>query len=317
MSFHEVRFPEDISYGSTGGPGYRTVIIETTSGAEQRVSRWQDARNVYRVRYAKKTQQQMMALLSFYRARRGALHGFRFKDHRDYSTAADGVGTPSSNDQSLGTGDGSTLTFQLRKGYTSGGITVWRNLTKIVANTIKVRVGGTELSTGWSVNLNTGIITFSVAPADTVVVKAGCEFDVPVRFSKDVDTLLEMAFESYDDNSTDGLELVEIKNTTPYPADVVTGGSEETCLLGSYTLGANAARVQVLQPSTSGISVFLPDMAKIPPGGPVFWIVNTSPDYSLTLKDADGGTVATLSPGRAVEVLLTISSTGSRVWYIL
>jgi len=32
MGFHEVRFPDDISYGSDGGPGYNTNIIEMDSG---------------------------------------------------------------------------------------------------------------------------------------------------------------------------------------------------------------------------------------------------------------------------------------------
>ncbi len=38
MSFHDVRFPTDISYGSSGGPGFSTAIIEVDSGAEERIS---------------------------------------------------------------------------------------------------------------------------------------------------------------------------------------------------------------------------------------------------------------------------------------
>ena len=34
MSFSEVRFPDDISYGSSGGPTFSTDIVENHSGYE-------------------------------------------------------------------------------------------------------------------------------------------------------------------------------------------------------------------------------------------------------------------------------------------
>lgn len=33
MTFTETRFPDDISYGSGGGPGYSTSIVVTEGGA--------------------------------------------------------------------------------------------------------------------------------------------------------------------------------------------------------------------------------------------------------------------------------------------
>jgi uncharacterized protein (TIGR02217 family) len=42
--FHEVQFPPDISYGASGGPGYRTTVITTVSGHERRNSNWTAAR---------------------------------------------------------------------------------------------------------------------------------------------------------------------------------------------------------------------------------------------------------------------------------
>ncbi|RYE16938.1 MAG: TIGR02217 family protein, partial [Sphingobacteriaceae bacterium] len=49
QSFKEIRFPEDISYGSSGGPGYSTDIITVNSGAEQRNINWNQARSKYNV----------------------------------------------------------------------------------------------------------------------------------------------------------------------------------------------------------------------------------------------------------------------------
>jgi hypothetical protein len=44
VQFSEERFPEDISYGSSGGPGFSTDIVVTQGGFEQRNINWQVAR---------------------------------------------------------------------------------------------------------------------------------------------------------------------------------------------------------------------------------------------------------------------------------
>jgi uncharacterized protein (TIGR02217 family) len=41
MSFEEIQFPTDISYGATGGPIFLTDVVATVSGHEQRNSKWQ------------------------------------------------------------------------------------------------------------------------------------------------------------------------------------------------------------------------------------------------------------------------------------
>jgi uncharacterized protein (TIGR02217 family) len=47
MSFVEVQFPSDISYGATGGPMFLTDVVATVSGHEQRNSKWSQARARY------------------------------------------------------------------------------------------------------------------------------------------------------------------------------------------------------------------------------------------------------------------------------
>ena len=42
--FHEVRFPDSISKGSSGGPRRRTDIVTLRSGYEERNSVWSDSR---------------------------------------------------------------------------------------------------------------------------------------------------------------------------------------------------------------------------------------------------------------------------------
>jgi uncharacterized protein (TIGR02217 family) len=48
---------------------------------------------------------------------------------------------------------------------------------------VRVAVAGVELTTGFSVDATTGLVTFASAP--TGALTAGFEFDTPVRFDTD------------------------------------------------------------------------------------------------------------------------------------
>ena len=39
-SFHEVRFPDNIAYGATGGPEFATTVVATGAGHEKRNVNW-------------------------------------------------------------------------------------------------------------------------------------------------------------------------------------------------------------------------------------------------------------------------------------
>ncbi len=198
MAFAEVQFPPDIAYGSSGGPEYSTDIVVTHGGHEQRNSNWADARARYNVAHGVKTQAQLDALIAFFRARKGRAHGFRFKDWTDYSATA----------QSLGTGDGSNVSFQLVKSYNSGAVTETRTITKPVAGTVSVYLDSVLQSSGVSVDTTTGIVTFAAAPASGVAVTADFEFDTPVRFDTD---RLSASLDDYGVRSWQDISLVEVR----------------------------------------------------------------------------------------------------------
>ena len=42
--FHEIRFPDKIAYGATGGPEFATTVVVTGAGHEQRNVNWAEAR---------------------------------------------------------------------------------------------------------------------------------------------------------------------------------------------------------------------------------------------------------------------------------
>ena len=186
MAFHEVRFPDNIARGARGGPERRTQIVELASGDEERNASWANSRRRYDVAYGIRRADDLAAVVAFFEARNGRLHGFRFKDWADYKSGLPSQ-APGPPDQVIGEGDGSTTVFQLVKRYASGGQSWTRAIAKPVAGSVRVALDGTEQASGWNVDPTTGIVTFDTAPASGVAISAGFDFDVPVRF--DTDTL--------------------------------------------------------------------------------------------------------------------------------
>ena len=207
MAFHEVRFPDNISRGARGGPERRTQVVELASGDEERNASWANSRRRYDVAYGIRRADDLAAVVAFFEARNGRLHGFRYKDWADYKSCLPSQAV-APTDQQIGTGTGSLQTFQLSKRYTSGAQTWVRTITKPVPGTVRVALGMVEQLSGWTLDTATGVITFTTAPANGVIVRAGFEFDVPVRF--DSDTLdVTLDFERL--GSITSIPLLEIR----------------------------------------------------------------------------------------------------------
>ena len=185
MAFDEIELPLRVGFGSKGGPNFSTEIIVIDSGYERRNQNWAQARRVYDARSGVRSASDAAALLNFFHARAGRARGFRLKDWSDYSSAADNLTAPNFADQIIGTGDGAAVTFPLIKNYSSGGITHTRLIAKPVSGSVVIGVNGAQLLSGWSVDVTTGHVTFSSAPASGQIITAGFLFDVPVRFDTD------------------------------------------------------------------------------------------------------------------------------------
>lgn len=199
MAFAEVRFPTDIAFGSTGGPEYSTDIVMLQSGHEQRNINWAESRARYNVAHGVKTKPQLDTLIAFFRARKGRADGFRFKDWTDYH--ADG--------EAIGTGDGVTTVFQLKKSYSSGSVVETRTIHKPVAGTIVIYIDGVlQNESTYTADTTNGQVIFNVAPALDAVITADFEFDVPVRFDTD---RLSATLDTYGSHSWHDIPLVEIR----------------------------------------------------------------------------------------------------------
>lgn len=209
MAFHEIRFPDDISRGSSGGPERRTEIVTLRSGFEQRNSIWQHSRRKYDAGLGIRDIDDLYDVLEFFEGRMGRLHAFRWKDWSDYKSCTPGNAT-TNLDETIGTGTGALTTFQLVKRYVSGSQTYTRTITKPVQGTVKIAKAGVAQTEGshYTVDYATGIVTFTAAPGSGQAITAGFEFDVPVRFESD---FLSITVDAFEAGSVPSIEVVEVR----------------------------------------------------------------------------------------------------------
>ncbi len=209
MAFHEVRFPANLSFGSVGGPERRTDIVTLASGFEERNTPWAHSRRHYDAGVGLRSLDDVERLIAFFEARGGQLHGFRWKDWADYKSCPSSK-SPDYEDQMIGTGDGVTTQFQLAKTYVSGAQSYTRPIVKPVSGTVLVGLQGDHQaeSVHFSVNFETGVISFVDAPPMGARVTAGFEFDVPVRFDTD---RIQVSVQSFQAGDLPQVPVVEVR----------------------------------------------------------------------------------------------------------
>lgn len=193
------RFPDDISYGSSGGPNFKTWVFEGHSGKEQRGIGWATSKARYDVSHAIKDKADMDTLRAWFYAMKGRAYGFRFKDWGDYELT---------NEQ-IAAGDGVTTVFSIIKTYTIGANSYVRRIFKPIASGLVVKVNGVTqtLTTHYTLNSTTGKITFVSPPTSTHPITVTCEFDVPVRFDTDA---FAATHEGFQMESWSSIGLVEL-----------------------------------------------------------------------------------------------------------
>jgi len=177
MSFHDVQFPPEISYGATGGPQFQTIIAVASRskrewrdiGDEEGTIRWNVAPGCT-------NEIKLKALIAFMRNRYGNAYSFRFKDWTDYQM----------DRMQIALGDGLSVDYQIVKTYDDGAYSVARDIRKPIGETVSVWIDNVLIDVAdYTVNTNTGMVTFNAAPGNTLAIEVACEFDIPVRFEKD------------------------------------------------------------------------------------------------------------------------------------
>lgn len=183
MEFHDIRFPTNLSFGSLGGPERLTDIVTLVNGFEERNTPWEHSRRRYDAGIGMRSLDDVDAMIAFFEARRGQLHGFRWKDWSDFKSCRPSL-LVTHLDQQIGVGDGIGKEFHLIKRYSSGSESYHRKIVKPVVGTVKIGIATDPQLEGQAflVDFNTGVVTFTDAPDIGAAITAGYEFDVPVRF---------------------------------------------------------------------------------------------------------------------------------------
>jgi uncharacterized protein (TIGR02217 family) len=184
MTIPAYRLPEWIEKGSSFGPAFRNVIQEAISGNEQRFAQWTKCRLTGDLSYGLQNSSDPLgdfrAILSLWRGHFGSLYPFRFKDWGDYIAT----------NEVFGTGDGSRTAFQLTKTYdpqaillgTQGSFFYVRNIT-LPTSITEIKIDNV-VTTAYTIS-DSGLVTFTTAPASGKQIVWSGEFDVPVRFDSD------------------------------------------------------------------------------------------------------------------------------------
>ncbi|WP_417468902.1 TIGR02217 family protein [Maricaulis sp.] len=203
--FHDIRFPFAVAIGAVGGPQRRTEIVTLISGREERNSPWADSLRRWDAGPGVKSLDDLNTLIAFFEARRGRLHGFRFRDPIDNRSCAPSA-APAMLDQLIGTGDGVATEFQLVKTYASGAESWTRTIAKPVEDTVVVAVDGVGAAV--TIDHTTGQVSFAAPPAEGAAITAGFAFDCAVRFDTDQ---LDIALDAVGAGEAPSVPLVELK----------------------------------------------------------------------------------------------------------
>jgi len=316
MSFHDVVLPAGIQYGSASGAGFATVLQETASGHEVAIARQSQGRHRLRLIKALQTSAEAAALKSFGLERRGSAHSFKVTDVKDFTTASDGQSAHDGGDAIIGTGNGVKAgPYQLIKKYGSVNPYI-RTITLPVAGTVLVKLDSIS-TTAFSVN-GAGEITFDTPPANGVVITAGCQFYVPVRFGLSFDQWAQLQADAFDVWSMPDLDvfekLDEVENPERRQPD---GGKDYGAVSASVRVAFNDGCFHHLNPSTA-ISLLLPPSSRCPGGHEVFMIsVASGAAGSVQVRDDVGTAIGSaITAGQVRSVNLAINASGGATWVL-
>lgn len=324
MSFYEISFPVNPSYGSGGGPGFNNAVIDVDSGQDSVVSRRSTSRRIYDASFQIRTLADVTAVLAFYQRVGGVANGFRYKDLADYTSTAlgrlwgdDSPPAIAATDQVLGVGNGVKTQFQLVKTYGTTTPQHVRNITKPIVGTVVVALDGVPQASGWSIDTTTGTITFTVAPAAGVVVSAGFEYEVPVRFSVEVDEVLEGVIDSFGTAEIPRIPMREILGSITHNENRLWGGATFVTVNADFDLSLLKAQLWTLDPQAGTYTARLPAKATMPLGPDLFTLHNANGSNAIAIDDSDTTTtVHTLAAGTTQHVSLRVDGSGNRVWEV-
>ncbi len=334
MGFHDILFPKLLSYGTRGGAGYKTMVVESDSGPTVRATSWRPGSSRVLMDVAKTVQSRddLSLLIDFYRTVHGSAYGFRFLDALDWSTNRQKhIGLPRFHPDDRfptnpPTGDGSNKLFRLEKHYPDdwGGV-FRRRITRptrptddaqnrylaVFANGVPIYFNGTNFGFQTAVEYDTGKLIIDPAPGNGVSIEAAFAFHVPARFGLEVDRRLDAAWREGDNFELGSIPIVEITEDRHTGAEkLLYGGHDDIDLAANpFVLPMFHAQYMRLTNGFSGQAVVMPDptvfyaTAATTPTGHLGFVLENATSFTITVTQPSGFfTIMTLPPNWTTEL---------------
>lgn len=174
------------------GPRWNTTILATAGGDERANQNWENPLWSFTLPEAARHQPDFEDIMHFWLGMGGPFHTFPWRNPLDFASTGlprpNVAPTVSHTDQVLGTGDGVTTTFQLRKVYTYESLSYTRTVHLPVVETILIGIDGALQSgspAGYDISRPGGEVTFDTPPANGAALTWGGLFDIEARFADD------------------------------------------------------------------------------------------------------------------------------------
>lgn len=180
-------FPQCPAYGFTSCPEYSDTIVEKGSGFRTVNRNWYYPLHMYSaVPIGDKFEDDIHRILRFWHAIGGRSGRFLFTDYVDYKSTEFISDTITFSDQVLPESDDTPGLYQLTKTYRDAEFLFeqQRKIKKPILGTIVIAEDGVELDEGvdWTLDYDSGLVTFIGLGSPAGVLTWGGEFYVPVMF---------------------------------------------------------------------------------------------------------------------------------------
>lgn len=226
--FVDQYLPDEVpGYPCISAPRTNTTITANAGGNEQRNQNWDHPLHTFILpEAAGRNWSVIEALKKHWLIMRGPWRSFPWRDPLDKASIdllvpnepdEDLLDRISRADQTLGTGDGFTDSFQLVKTYTVGSETYERTIHLPVEESVLVEINGkahddpTHAGGAYSFTVSRpgGVVALSYPPPAGHAVKAGFLFDVEVRFESD--DAFEGILRTYQAGGFADITLIEVR----------------------------------------------------------------------------------------------------------
>ncbi len=225
MVVHNYRLPISLERGATSGRRRKTTLVESKAGFESRNRDWVKRRGEWNLTTGVQVASDILLIRDLHDLVGGRADGWLYVDPSDHFIGDPDDPTSSGGDQVIGTGDDVETDFLFSKLVDipgSGIPTYSHRIFKPLNNgTWSVLIDGVVQVSDFTIDYDTGIVTFYPAPAGGEIISIAGEHAYPVRF--DIE-MIEIVLVQFTDDDTDidlaaigDIPIVELRLKEPTP----------------------------------------------------------------------------------------------------